>query len=68
MLIIQLDPPSLLPTTFKSVPTHEAEQIAFNVLGVILQTSLTVLGQPEAMESASHLVTSLHSTTSHIYI
>ncbi|EPT00042.1 hypothetical protein FOMPIDRAFT_1163505 [Fomitopsis schrenkii] len=56
MLTIQLDPPSLLPTTFKSVPTHEAEQIAVNVLGVILQASLTVLSQPEAMESAPDIV------------
>ncbi|KZT68569.1 ARM repeat-containing protein [Daedalea quercina L-15889] len=56
MLIIQLDPPSLLPTTFKSVPTHEARQIALNVLGVLLQTCLSVLGQPEALESNPDIV------------
>lgn len=55
-LIVQLDPPSLLPTTFKSVPTHEAEQIALNVLGVLLQTSLSVLGQPDALESNPDIV------------
>lgn len=55
MLTIQLDPPSLLPTTFKSVPTHEAEQIALNVLEVILQASLNVLSQPEAMESVCYV-------------
>lgn len=71
MLSIQLDPPSLLPTTFKSVPTHEAEQIALNVLGVILQTSLTALGQPEAMESVRRLITyapTNYSNTSRILI
>ena len=49
MLIIQLDPPSLLPTTFKSVPTSEAQEIVLNVVGLLLQASLRFFGQPGMM-------------------
>ncbi|RPD63454.1 ARM repeat-containing protein [Lentinus tigrinus ALCF2SS1-6] len=56
MLIIQLNPPSLIPTTFKSEPTPEAAEIAFNVLQVLLQTSLTFFSQPGAMVSNPDVV------------
>ncbi|KAI0714221.1 ARM repeat-containing protein [Cerioporus squamosus] len=56
MLIGQLNPPSLVPTTFKSEPTPEASEIAFNVLQVILQTSLSLFSQPDAMVSNPDIV------------
>lgn len=64
MLIVQLNPPSLIPTTFKSEPTPEASEIAYNVLQVILQTSLTLFSQPGAMVSVSpdsHMANSRYS-------
>lgn len=53
MLIIQLDPPTLVPTTFRSIPSEEARGIVVNVLGVLLQTTFNTLGQPGAMEAVS---------------
>ncbi|KAH9851222.1 ARM repeat-containing protein [Lenzites betulinus] len=49
MLIIQLNPPSLIATTFKPEPSAEASEIALNVLQVLLQTSLTAFAQPGVM-------------------
>ena len=51
MLIVQLDPPSILPSTGKAGPALQAEAIISNVLPVLLQASLTFLSQPGSMES-----------------
>ena len=51
MLVIQLNPPSLVPKTFKSEPSPEASAIALNVLQVLLQTSLNAFSQPGVMVS-----------------
>ena len=54
MLIIQLDPPSLLPTTFKSVPSSEARPVVLHIVGILLQTSLRLFGQPGMMINVSN--------------
>ncbi|EMD34979.1 hypothetical protein CERSUDRAFT_116506 [Gelatoporia subvermispora B] len=51
MLIIQFDPPSLLPSTFKPVPDDAAQDIVLNVLVVLLQTCLNAFTTPGAMEA-----------------
>ena len=52
MLIIQLDPPIMFTTmTLKTPPNVEGMTVVSNVLPVLLQTSLSMLGQPGAMES-----------------
>ncbi|KAI0633121.1 ARM repeat-containing protein [Trametes polyzona] len=56
MLIIQLNPPSLIATTFKSEPSPEASEVALNVLQVLLQTSLTAFAQPGVMVSNPDVV------------
>ncbi|KAH9912340.1 ARM repeat-containing protein [Epithele typhae] len=56
MLIIQLNPPSLLPATFKQEPTPEAQEVARNVLSVLLQTVLTVFSQDGVMASNPDIV------------
>lgn len=56
MLIIQLNPPSLVPTTFKPEPSAEAADVALNVLTVLLQTSLSAFSQEGVMVSVSGLV------------
>ncbi|KAI0369534.1 ARM repeat-containing protein [Pilatotrama ljubarskyi] len=56
MLIIQLNPPSLIATTFKSEPSPEASAVALNVLQVLLQTSLSVFAQPGVMVSNPDIV------------
>lgn len=56
MLILQLNPPSLVPTTFKSEPSAEASEIALNVLTVLLQTSLSAFSQPGVMVSNPDVV------------
>ncbi|KAI0350564.1 ARM repeat-containing protein [Trametes cingulata] len=56
MLIIQLNPPSLIATTFKTEPSPEASAIALNVLQVLLQTSLSVFAQPGVMVSNPDIV------------
>ncbi|KAH9886674.1 ARM repeat-containing protein [Cubamyces lactineus] len=56
VLVIQLNPPSLLPTTFKSEPSPEASEVALNVLQVLLQTSLSMFAQPGAMVSNPDIV------------
>lgn len=53
MLVTQLNPPALLPPLFKPTPTAEADAIVLNVLGVLLQTSLSFFSQPGNMESVS---------------
>ncbi|THG94418.1 hypothetical protein EW026_g7050 [Hermanssonia centrifuga] len=49
MLIIQMDPPALFPTTFKSVPSPEARGTVLNAVTALLQSSLNMFGQPGAM-------------------
>jgi len=57
MLIIQLDPPTMFNTsTLKSPPNVEGMAVLSNVLPVLLQTSLSILGQPGAMESNPDIV------------
>ncbi|KAF8835272.1 ARM repeat-containing protein [Paxillus ammoniavirescens] len=57
MLIIQLDPPAMFNTsTLKSPPNIEGMAVLSNVLPVLLQTSLSILGQPGAMESNPDIV------------
>ena len=53
MLVVQLNPPSLLVSTLKSSPSVEAHSIVQGILPVLLQTSLGFLGQQGAMESVS---------------
>ncbi|KAF9228193.1 ARM repeat-containing protein [Gyrodon lividus] len=57
MLIIQLDPPTMFNTsTLKSPPNIEGMSVLSNVLPVLLQTSLSILGQQGAMESNPDIV------------
>ena len=52
MLIIQMDPPIMfLNSTLKTPPNVEGMSVVSNALPVLLQTSLSMLGQPGAMES-----------------
>jgi hypothetical protein len=54
MLVIQLDPPVLFPTsTLKSTPSPEALGVISTLLPILLEASLGVLGQPGAMEAVS---------------
>lgn len=56
MLIIQLNPPSLLPTTFKPDPAPGADRTVLNVLQSLLSTSLGFFSQSGVMEEVcSHL-------------
>ncbi len=55
ILVIQLDPPDLLPVLFKTMPTAEAHAIVLNVLAVLLQTALSMFSQAGAMETVSCL-------------
>lgn len=60
MLVIQLDPPSLLPPRFKTT-SEEAQVVISQTLPGLLRDSLIFLGQPGVMEDVSHrmpLVTS----------
>ncbi|KIJ61703.1 hypothetical protein HYDPIDRAFT_115503 [Hydnomerulius pinastri MD-312] len=57
MLIIQLDPPTMFTvSTLKQPPNVEAMTVLSNVLPVLLQTSLSMLGQTGAMESNPDIV------------
>jgi len=54
MLVIQLDPPTLLTaSTLKSGPSSEALGVISHMLPILLEVSLGVLGQPGAMEAVS---------------
>lgn len=61
LLVIQLDPPSLLPPRFKTT-SEEAQMVISQILPGLLQDSLIFLGQPGVMEEVSHLIS---PTTSH---
>ena len=52
MLVIQLDPPSLLPPRFKTT-SEEAQMIISQTLPGLLRDSLIFLGQPGVMEDVS---------------
>lgn len=52
MLVIQLDPPSLLPPRFKTT-NEEAQMVISYILPGLLQDSLTFLSQPGVMEDVS---------------
>ena len=52
MLVIQLDPPSLLPSRFKTT-NEEARMVISQILPDLLQDSLVFLGQPGVMEDVS---------------
>jgi hypothetical protein len=57
MLVIQLDPPVLFPTsTLKSTPSPEALGVISTLLPILLEASLGVLGQPGAMEANPDIV------------
>jgi hypothetical protein len=47
---VQLNPPSILPTTFKSLPTSETYNIVLNVLISLTQTSLLFFSQSGSMK------------------
>jgi hypothetical protein len=49
MLVLQLDPPSMLP--IKPSPTSNSAQLVLQVVPVVVQLSLGFLGQADAMES-----------------
>jgi len=51
MLIVQLDPPSLRPSALRAVPSTEARRLVLNVVSVMLETALTFLAIPGAMEA-----------------
>ncbi|KAG6334626.1 hypothetical protein ID866_4467 [Astraeus odoratus] len=56
-LVCQLvPPPPLIASTMKPAPDAEAITVLSNVLPVILQTSLSMLGQPGALESNPDVV------------
>ncbi|KAF8553854.1 ARM repeat-containing protein [Imleria badia] len=57
MLIIQLDPPIMFTSsTLKTPPNVEGMTVVSSVMPVLLQTSLSMLGQPGAMESNPDIV------------
>jgi len=62
MLVIQLDPPSLLSPRFKTT-SEEAQMVIAQILPGLLQDSLIFLGQPGVMEDVSHRIapTASHS-------
>ena len=55
MLVIQLDPPSLLPPRFKT-NNEGAQVVVSQILPGLLQASLTFLGQPGVMEEVSYRI------------
>lgn len=55
MLVIQLDPPSLLPPRFKTT-NEEARMVISQILPDLLQDSLVFLAQPGVMEDVSHRI------------
>ncbi|KAH0833884.1 armadillo-type protein [Lanmaoa asiatica] len=57
MHIIQLDPPIMFTNSaLKTPPNVEGMSVVSNALPVLLQTSLSMLGQPRAMESNPDIV------------
>ncbi|KAG9308679.1 armadillo-type protein [Chiua virens] len=57
MLIIQLDPPTMFTTsTLRTPPNVEGMAVVSSALPVLLQTSLSMLGQQGAMESNPDIV------------
>lgn len=58
MLVVQLDPPALLPTTFKPIPSDEGRGVVLNALVVLLGSTLTSLDKPGAMDDNPDIVQS----------
>ncbi|GJE98643.1 hypothetical protein PsYK624_148780 [Phanerochaete sordida] len=56
MLVIQLNPPSLLPTVLKSFPDDSSQQTVLHVLSSLLPTCLTFFSRPGAMEDNPDIV------------
>jgi hypothetical protein len=52
-LVVQLDPPPLFPTALASAPNEDALRIVRSATPLLLETTLGVLEQPEAMEAVS---------------
>ncbi|TFK48147.1 ARM repeat-containing protein [Heliocybe sulcata] len=61
MLFPQLDPPPAITTSLVSTPSPENWAVVTNVLPVLLQISLTFLGQPGAMEANPDIVQAFFS-------
>lgn len=51
VLVVQLNPPPLVPTALVAQPDEEASRIISSLLPILLQTCLGVLGQPDAMQN-----------------
>ncbi|PCH43249.1 ARM repeat-containing protein [Wolfiporia cocos MD-104 SS10] len=71
MLAIQLDPPSLIPTIFKAIPSDETRAVVLNVLLILVQTTLNAMSQSGAMESNPDIVQSFFNymdTVAHHFI
>ena len=64
MLVIQLDPPSLLPSRFKT-NNEEAQMVVSQVLPGLLRDSLVYLGRPGVMEDVSRHIS---QTPSHSHL
>lgn len=56
MLIVQLAKPTLDLANLKFVPNADAQGILSSALPVILDASLSTLGQPGAMEAVCHFL------------
>lgn len=67
MLIVQLDPPSLIPTTLKSFPDANTQQTVLSVLSSLLPTCLGYFSQPSAMEDVRVIVSIAPIATNRAY-
>ncbi|KAI0056845.1 hypothetical protein BV25DRAFT_1995352 [Artomyces pyxidatus] len=56
MLVVQLDPPQLFPSTLRTVPSPEVLTIVQEVISALLQVGLGTLGAPGAMEANPDIV------------
>jgi hypothetical protein len=56
VLVVQLNPPPLVPTTLVEQPDEEASRIVSSLLPVLLQTCLSVLSQPDAMQNVGDII------------
>jgi hypothetical protein len=53
VLLVQLDPPPLFPTTITTPANEDARHVVSVVLPSLLETCLSYLGQPDAMQNVS---------------
>lgn len=56
MLIIQLDPPAPYTVSLRAVPSHEVLTVVRDVVGVMLQATLDMLGIEGGMEAVREVV------------